>query len=300
MTGLSIGATTASYAYNGDGLRMSSTVGSNTVDYIWDVAAGLPVVLQDGTNTYVYGLGLISTYDGTDMTYRLTDGLGSTVNLCDASGNVLVTYAYDAFGGIRSQTGSSNNYWQFTGEQRDSESGFDYLRARYYDPETGRFLGQDPLGGGYAYALNNPANFVDASGKLPERVDACTDWREGVCTGKTSIAADFATSYYLVVDIPKEDPSDLPTRIVYSGASGEVLQTIEYTSNPGWHVCKDCYWYSISSRGYFSLTLYENQNPILTYTARLTESVAFIEERVRGRYLSEARNLQQNLGRQTM
>jgi hypothetical protein len=60
MTGLSIGSTTASYAYNGDGLRMSSTVGANTTSYVWDVAAGLPVVLQDGTNTYVYGLGLIS------------------------------------------------------------------------------------------------------------------------------------------------------------------------------------------------------------------------------------------------
>jgi RHS repeat-associated protein len=171
MTGLSIGTTTASYAYNGDGLRMSSTVGSNTTSYVWDVAAGLPVILQDGTNTYVYGLGLISTYDGTNMTYRLTDGLGSTVNLCDASGNVLVTYAYDAFGAIRSQTGSSANYWQFTGEQRDSESGFDYLRARYYDPKVGRFVGKDPAGqdpNGYSYSLNNPANFTDPTGLLVE------------------------------------------------------------------------------------------------------------------------------------
>jgi RHS repeat-associated protein len=167
MTGLTIGSTTASYAYNGDGLRMSSTVGANTTSYVWDVAAGLPVILQDGTNTYVYGLGLISTYDGEDMTYRLTDGLGSTVNLCDASGNVLVTYTYDAFGAIRSQTGSSGNYWQSTGEQRDSESGFDYLRARYYDPETGRFLGQDPVGSGYTYAGNNPANLTDPSGMVP-------------------------------------------------------------------------------------------------------------------------------------
>jgi hypothetical protein len=34
---------------------MSSTVGANTTSYVWDVAAGLPVILQDGTNTYVYG-----------------------------------------------------------------------------------------------------------------------------------------------------------------------------------------------------------------------------------------------------
>ena len=73
--------------------------------------------------------------------------------------------AYDAFGIIRAQKGSSSNYWLFTGEQRDSESGYDYLRARYYDSNVGRFLGQDPVApdwqtpvtmNRYAYVLNNP------------------------------------------------------------------------------------------------------------------------------------------------
>jgi hypothetical protein len=93
MTQATIGSVTATYTYNGDGLRMSQTVGSTTTSYVWDIAGGLPMLLQDGTNTYVYGLGLIATYDGGAMTYRLTDGLGSTVNLCDASGNVLASYA---------------------------------------------------------------------------------------------------------------------------------------------------------------------------------------------------------------
>jgi RHS repeat-associated protein len=83
------------------------------------------------------------------------------------------TYSYDVFGALRSHTGSSTNYWQFTGQQSDSTSNLYYLRARYYDPASGRFLTQDPLRGSglspqslnpYAYALNNPTNRVDPSG----------------------------------------------------------------------------------------------------------------------------------------
>jgi hypothetical protein len=82
------------------------------------VASGLPVVLQDGTNTYVYGLDLISATDGQgDQTYFLYDGLGSVTDLTDDEGDVVDGYTYDVFGAIRSQSGSSANPWLFTGEQ---------------------------------------------------------------------------------------------------------------------------------------------------------------------------------------
>ena len=119
-----IGGVTSSSVYNGDGLRMSHTEGVTTTSYTWDVAAGLPVVLQDGTNTYVYGLDLISATDGAGVqTYSLNDGLGSTSDLTDGSANPTDAYSYDVFGTIRSQTGSSSNYWLFTGEQRDGQPG---------------------------------------------------------------------------------------------------------------------------------------------------------------------------------
>jgi RHS repeat-associated protein len=85
-------------------------------------------------------------------------------------------YTYDVFGAIRSQSGSSDNYWLFTGEQLDSDEGLYYLRARHYDPEIGRFLSRDPLPGAvaspltlqrYGYAFNNPTNWVDPSGLCP-------------------------------------------------------------------------------------------------------------------------------------
>jgi RHS repeat-associated protein len=79
---------------------------------------------------------------------------------------VTAAYGYDVFGATRSQSGTSDTVFRFTGEQRDSDSGLYYLRARYYDPDIGRFLSQDPLPGGnlYAYVGNNPVNRVDPTG----------------------------------------------------------------------------------------------------------------------------------------
>jgi RHS repeat-associated protein len=165
LTDATIDSTTWSHEYNGDGVRMSRSDGTTTVDYVWDVASKLPMLLQDGTNTYVYGLGLVSTYDGSEMIYRLVDGLGSTVNLCNEDGDLVGSYYYDAYGNVRVQSGSETEF-SFTGEQNDP-NGLDFLRARYYDSETGRFLSGDPLGGGYGYAYGNPTNLVDPSGLIP-------------------------------------------------------------------------------------------------------------------------------------
>ncbi len=77
------------------------------------------------------------------------------------------TYEYDVFGTVRAQTGATTE-WSYTGEQNDP-TGLEYLRARYYDASTGRFLSQDPLPllQRYAYANDNPANLVDPSGLTP-------------------------------------------------------------------------------------------------------------------------------------
>jgi hypothetical protein len=80
------------------------------------VATALPVVLQDGVNTYVYGLGrrLISQTDAAGaQTYLLGDGLGSTAALTDGSGAVTATLGYDAFGAVRSTTGTAATEYRF-------------------------------------------------------------------------------------------------------------------------------------------------------------------------------------------
>src|SRR5205814_9289450 len=76
-------------------------------------------------------------------TYPLADALGSVRDLTDASGAVVGRTSYDPFGNVRTHTGVSSIFG-FTGEQADF-TGLDYLRARYYDPTTGRFVSRDSL-----------------------------------------------------------------------------------------------------------------------------------------------------------
>jgi uncharacterized protein RhaS with RHS repeats len=77
---------------------------------------------------------------GSTPTYYLSDGLGSTMALTDGDGDIVNTYDYDVFGSVRSSTGSQPNEFRFTGEQVDDSTSLGYLRARFYDPGTGRFV----------------------------------------------------------------------------------------------------------------------------------------------------------------
>src|SRR5208282_2127882 len=98
----------------------------------------------------------------------LTDALGSTVALSGPTGNTLAQYKYDPYGNV-TITGTSSNPYQFTGRENDG-TGLYYYRARYHDPSTGRFVSADPIGFNssganlYAYAQNNPINYVDRLG----------------------------------------------------------------------------------------------------------------------------------------
>ena len=102
------------------------------------------------------------------------DGLGSTRLLTYANGSITDTYEYDAFGGSLSQSGTTENYFLFTGQQYDPQIGFYYLRERYYGSNNGRFSSVDSYQGNfidpkslndYVYAADDPINQVDPSGE---------------------------------------------------------------------------------------------------------------------------------------
>ena len=88
--------------------RVSRTTGEDTVTFTWDVARSIPQVIDDGSLAYVYGLGRVSQIASDDTThYYLSDGLGSTMALTDADGDVVNTYDYDVFGAVLASTGAS-------------------------------------------------------------------------------------------------------------------------------------------------------------------------------------------------
>jgi len=186
LTQVVSGTTTVQFTYDGDGKRFSKTANGTATHYLYDVNTSLPVVLAETTGgagtLYTYGADLIAlTAPGGAQTYYHYDGLGSTRNLSDGTGAVIASYTYGAFGDLRLMKGSSDNAFQFTGEQTDDETRLLYLRARYYDPEVGRFISKDPLPGfetssqtlnRYVYAYNNPATHSDPSGQLVSLVAA--------------------------------------------------------------------------------------------------------------------------------
>ena len=111
--------------------------------------------------------------NGTKRQYYVTDPHGNVVQLTDGNGKVTKTYEYDSFGNEVKPEEKDDNPFRYCGEYYDKETGEVYLRARYYQPEKGRFLTRDTYTGEedepeslhlYAYCGNDGVNAWDPSG----------------------------------------------------------------------------------------------------------------------------------------
>jgi RHS repeat-associated protein len=171
--------------YDSDGNRVSETVGGTTTKCLVDSLnpTGLPQVIDElvsgaVTRTYAYGLQRISENQkiGTTQTASFYgyDGHGNVRFLTNSSGTVTDSYTNDAFGMPITTSGTTPNNFLYSGEQYDSTLGLYYLRARYYNPATGRFLVMDPYEGRildpatlhkYVYAGSDPINGSDPTGR---------------------------------------------------------------------------------------------------------------------------------------
>ena len=143
------------------------------INYSLDLAAGLTQVLSDGTNAYLYGPDLmtgqgyrIGEEQPGGWLYHLPDPLMSSRQLADAGAEVALSRSCQPFGTLLASSGNGVSTFRFTGEQSDG-TGLVYLRARYYDAGTGRFLAADPSrseANPYGYSQGNPLRYVDPSG----------------------------------------------------------------------------------------------------------------------------------------
>ena len=129
---------------------------------------------------YIYGLGLAYKLmpDGTTYTYHFDDR-GSTIAMTDGTGQIVNEYSYGPHGERLGILEGTHNPFGYVGRYGVMEegNGLKFMRARYYDDATGRFLNKDLMRGSiarpqslnrYAYGLNNPVNRIDPRGLQEE------------------------------------------------------------------------------------------------------------------------------------
>ncbi len=186
------GVLAESYQYDALGRRISTTSGGTTTCHVydggWQVLADLDASGRP-LRSYTWGPGIdsllaMTTYGSTTNTYyAITDHLGTVHALVDATGDIAESYEFDAWGNLlavydASGTPISNrqsaigNRYLFQGREHSFTTGLYHFRHRWYDPLTGRWLSNDPIGisGGlnqYVFCGDNPIAFADASGLDP-------------------------------------------------------------------------------------------------------------------------------------
>ena len=129
----------------------------------------------DGTANaaYTYGYSRNSRDTSDGASYYLYDGRGSVSGLTSADGVTTNSYQYDPYGNTIFGTPVSINYYGYNGESTNTNTGYQYLRARYYNPVNGNFTTEDTNTGTtenpltrnrYGYVNNNPLNYEDPTG----------------------------------------------------------------------------------------------------------------------------------------
>ena len=160
----------ASFKCDPLGRRVEKVAGGVTTRWVYDGADILRETDGAATSIYVQGPGIdepLRAETSVGYAYYHADALGSIVATTDVAGTVTSSRRYDAWGRI--EVGAAQEGYGFTGREWDPETGLYYYRARYYDPHSGRFISEDPIGFAagvnfYRYASANPTGFIDPFG----------------------------------------------------------------------------------------------------------------------------------------
>lgn len=176
------------FRYNGDGQRVQKQDSTGTTKHLWD---GQNILLETNASNVIqvvyslapalYGNLISQTRSGTDSFY-LFDALGAARQLANSTMSVTDSYLYDSFGNNLATSGTATNSFRYVGRfgyYYDLDLTWFYLRARYYNILSGRFVTRDPLWfsarpsleslNAYLYASNSPISLMDPSGELIKR-----------------------------------------------------------------------------------------------------------------------------------
>ena len=206
LSGYTDGTASYTYKYDTDGLRTQK----NDTQYVVDIHNNVIAEANESgsvTAETVWGHRPLARKTGDDWYYYRYNAHGDVIGLTDESGTVVNSYAYSPWGEIRTQTESVTNPIKYAGEYYDDELDMLYLRARYYDPQIGRFISLDAERGSiqnpmdmnrYVYCKNNPIKYVDPSGK--NWIYSAWNWAEDNIWKSAALAAS-AIGWQLTADL---------------------------------------------------------------------------------------------------
>ncbi len=195
LTNYSKDSVGTSYGYDGTGMRVSKTRGGVTQKYYWD--RGYVVNESTGntitTSNFIGADGIIARKENNVVNYLVKNAHGDVVKTVNGTtGAIVHAYNYDPYGvelavtdrelvNLIDTSVEDTNPFRYAGEYFDAESGQIYLRNRYYNPATGRFITEDPIRDGtnwYVYCAGNPVMYVD-----PWGLDSYVFYAKGVMAG---------------------------------------------------------------------------------------------------------------------
>ncbi|WP_281882896.1 RHS repeat-associated core domain-containing protein [Paenibacillus sp. YYML68] len=164
----------STYTYNGDGLRVTLASGGKSTTYYY---SGKEVVYELdslGTESHsIRGINLVARKNAMDVSYYVFNGHGDVVQLVNPKGVIVNSYDYDVFGNTIISNETVDNPYRYSGYTYDKATGYYYLKARYYDPKTARFISEDTYRGTqtdplslnlYTYVNNSPLQYHDPDG----------------------------------------------------------------------------------------------------------------------------------------
>jgi RHS repeat-associated protein len=167
------------YRYDAQGIRTAEVVDGVTHVYTLDRSLEDATVIAERNSAgnivkrYSVGTMLDSQADNAGALYYVVDAANNTRAVMDENGSLVGSWTYDTMGNSIIQSGSADVEFLFAGQQRDTETGLDYLRQRYLDTGVGGFISPDPLApslgypitaNSYLYAMANTQSYRDPSG----------------------------------------------------------------------------------------------------------------------------------------